>query len=100
MNKKELRELEFAKKTYNVIPTEEMREKVTELEKKLEKKLDIWDDEEKYNKLQKLNNLNVSDRRLLLVFSILDSSVVKTAAYFKVSQRTILNNINRIKGLI
>lgn len=100
MNKRERIELEFSRRKYDVIPTAEMREKVTELEKKLEEKLTLWDDEDIYNSLQKLNKLTVSDRRLLLVYSILDSSVVKTASYFKVSRKTILNNINRIKELI
>lgn len=98
MTKRELMELEFAKKTYTEIPTSEMRQKVMELEKSLEKGLTVWDDEEQYHKLQKINKLNISDRRLLLVFSILDGSVVKTAAYFSVSRRTIQNNINRIRG--
>lgn len=93
-------ELEFSRRKYDVIPTEEMREKVTELEKILDNKLGLWDDEEIHDKLQKLNKLDVSDRRLLLVYSILDSSVVKTASYFNISRKTILNNINRIKELI
>lgn len=100
MTKREKIELEFSRRKYDVIPTTEMREKVTELEKKLDEKLTLWDDEDIYNSLQKLNKLTVSDRRLLLVYSILDSSVVKTASYFKVSRKTILNNINRIKELI
>lgn len=93
-------ELEFSRRKYDVLPTDEMREKVTELEKILDNKLGLWDDEEMYDKLQKLNKLDVSDRRLLLVYSILDSSVVKTASYFNISRKTILNNINRIKELL
>ena len=77
-----------------------MRKKVMELEKSLENKLGLWDDEDIHNKLQKLNKLDVSDRRLLLVYSILDSSVVKTASYFNINRKTIQNNINRIKELL
>lgn len=100
MTKRERIELEFSKRKYDMIPTEEMRKKVMELEKSLENKLGLWDDEDIHNKLQKLNKLDVSDRRLLLVYSILDSSVVKTASYFNISRKTIQNNINRIKELL
>jgi hypothetical protein len=97
MTKREKIELEFSRRKYDVLPTEEMVGKVTELERTMDSKLGLWDDEFVYNNLQKLKKLNVSDRRLLLVYSILDSSVVKTATYFKVSRKTILNNITRIK---
>lgn len=100
MNKRELMELEFSKKNYSILPTDEMAKKVTELEKSLSKKLELWDDEELFNKYQRINKLNLSDRRLLLVFSILDGSVAKTAAYFSVSKKTILANITRIKEIL
>lgn len=100
MTKKERIELEFSRKTYETIPTEEMSKKVTELENILQQKLEIWDDEETYAKYQKLNNLNLSDRRLMIVYSLLDGSVAKTATYFKVNRKTILTNILRIKELI
>lgn len=100
MNKRELMELEFSKKNYSILPTDEMAKKVTELEKSLSKKLELWDDEELFNKYQRINKLNLSDRRLLLVFSILDGSVAKTATYFSVSKKTILTNITRIKEIL
>ena len=93
-------ELEFSKKNYSILPTDEMAKKVTELEKSLSKKLELWDDEELFNKYQRINKLNLSDRRLLLVFSILDGSVAKTATYFSVSKKTILTNITRIKEIL
>lgn len=97
MTKKQLIELEFARKTYDVIPTSDMAKRVGEIEQILQKKLEIWDDENVYNKYQLLNRLNLSDRRLMIVYSLLDGSVTKTASYFKVNKRTILNNIERIK---
>lgn len=93
-------ELEFSRRKYDIIPTEEMSKKVTELEHNLDSDLGLWDDEDVYNNLQRLKRLNTSDRRLLLVYSILDSSVIKTASYFKVSRKTILSNINRIKEIL
>ena len=97
MNKRQLMELEFARKRYDQLPTEEIRNKVMELEKSLDGKLNIWDDEQTYAKYKMINSLNLSDKRLLLVFSIFDGSVPKTATYFSVSRRTILNNVQRIK---
>lgn len=99
-SERERLELEFARKQYNVLPTEEMARKVTELEKMLDNDLEIWDDEFVYESMQRLKRLNVSDRRLLLVYSILDSSIIKTASYFRVSRKTVLSNINRIKEII
>lgn len=98
MNKRELRELEFSRKKYDVIPTVEMAKRVSDLERVISQKLDEWGDEDTYYKYQKIYKLNLSDRRLLLVFSLLDGSVAKTATYFQVSRRTILNNIDRIKN--
>ena len=97
MTKKQLIELEFARKTYDVIPTSDMAKRVGEIEQILQKKLEIWDDEDIYNKYQLLNRLNLSDRRLMIVYSLLDGSVTKTASYFKVNKKTILTNIERIK---
>lgn len=100
MTKREKIELEFSRRKYDIIPTEEMATKVMELEHSLDNDLGLWDDEYIYDSMQRLKRLNTSDRRLLLVYSILDSSIIKTAAYFKVSRKTILNNINRIKEII
>lgn len=100
MTKKQLIELEFARKTYDVIPTSDMAKRVGEIEQILQKKLSIWDDENVYNKYQSLNRLNLSDRRLMIVYSLLDGSVTKTASYFKVNKKTILTNIERIKEIL
>lgn len=75
-----------------------MCEKVNYLEDVLNEKLNIWSDEETFEKYQKINSLNLSDKRLLLVFSILDGSIAKTATYFSVDRRTVITNIERIKN--
>jgi hypothetical protein len=100
MTKKQLIELAFSKKTYETIPTEDMAKRVGEIEQILQKKLSIWEDEDVYAKYQLLNKLNLSDRRLMIVYSLLDGSVTKTASYFKVNKKTILANLQRIKELI
>lgn len=101
MTKKQLLELEFSKKKYDVLPdNKDVAEKVRYLEGVLQQKLDLWGDEQEYNKFKKINSLNLSDRRLMLVYSIMDGSVAKTATFYKVNRKTILTNILRIKELI
>lgn len=99
MTKKQQLELEFAKKKYDVLPdNKEIKEKVKYLEEILNKKLDIWDNKEIYDKYQKINGLNLSDKRLILVFSIFDGSIARTATFFHVNRKTVLTNIERIKN--
>lgn len=101
MTKKQLLELEFSKKKYDVLPdNKDVAEKVRYLEGVLQQKLDLWGDEQEYNKFKKINSLNLSDRRLMLVYSIMDGSVAKTATFYKVNRKTILTNILRIKELL
>lgn len=100
MTKKQLIELEFQRKTYETITNAEMLEKVRYLEGVLQQKLDIWSDDEQYEKFQKINKLNLSDRRLMLVYSILDGSIAKTATFYGVNRKTVLTNILRIKEQI
>ena len=90
-------ELEFAKKTYETIPTTEMLEKVREYEELLKQELTVWGDEDTHNRLQLLNSLNLSDRRLLIVFSILGGRRIRTKTYVGVNRKTISLNINRIR---
>ncbi len=99
MTKKEQLELQFAKKKYDVLPdNKNIVETVRYLESVLQQKMDVWSDEQEYEKFQKINKLNLSDRRLMLVFSILDGSIAKTATAFGVNRKTILSNIERIKN--
>lgn len=77
-----------------------MLEKVRYLESVLQQKLDLWGDEQEYSKFQKINKLNLSDRRLMLVYSIMDGSVAKTATFYGVNRKTVLTNIERIKEQI
>lgn len=98
MTKKERVELDFQRKTYETIDNKQMLEKVRYLEGVLQEKLDLWGDEEQYQKFQKINQLNLSDRRLMLVYSIFDGSIVKTASFYRVNRKTIITNIERIKN--
>lgn len=101
MTKKQLIELEFSKKKYDVLPdNKDIIEQVRYLESVLQQKLDLWGDDEQYEKFQKINNLNLSDRRLMLVYSIMDGSIARTATAFGVNRKTILANIERIKSIL
>lgn len=100
MNQRQRVQLEMSRRTYEKIPTKDMAAKVTELENVINSKLNIWDDEEQYKRFQLIYKLNLSDRRLLLVYSILDGSIAKTATYFNVNRRTIQNNLERIQGVL
>lgn len=90
----------MSRKTYETITNAEILEKVRYLEGVLQQKLDIWSDDEQYEKFQKINKLNLSDRRLMLVYSIMDGSIAKTATFYNVNRKTILTNILRIKEQI
>ena len=101
MTKKQLLELEFSKKKYDILPdNKDVADKVRYLEGVLQQKLDLWGDEQEYSKFQKINKLNLSDRRLMLVYSIMDGSIAKTATFYNVNRKTILTNIERIKEQI
>lgn len=100
MTKKERVQLEMSRKTYETISNAEMLEKVRYLESVLQQKLDLWGDEQEYSKFQKINKLSISDRRLMLVYSILDGSIARTATAFGVNRKTVLTNILRIKEQI
>ena len=78
-----------------------IRNEVTELEQAIKDTInDIWADPFIRGYYIKLMDLTLSDRRLWLVYSILDHSIIKTAAYFHCDRKTVSNAINRIKELI
>lgn len=78
-----------------------IRTEVTELEQTIKETVnDIWADPFVRDYYIKLMDLDLSDRRLWLVYSILDHSIIKTAAYFHCDRKTVSNAINRIKNLL
>lgn len=85
------------KKSYERIHGK-LREEVTELEQTVKDTIDdIWADPNIREYYLKLLDLDLSDRRLWLVYSILDHSIIKTAAYFHCDRKTVSNAINKIK---
>lgn len=76
-----------------------MRQEVTELEQTIKETInDIWIEPNVRNYYLKLLDLDLSDRRLWLVFSLLDHSIIKTAGYFRCDRKTVSNAINKIKN--
>ena len=75
-----------------------IRTEVTELEQTVKDTIDdIWADPFVRDYYMKLMDLTLSDRRLWLTYSLLDHSIIKTAAYFHCDRKTVSNAINRIK---
>ena len=74
--------------------------KVKQVEEFLNEPMDIWSDEEEYETLQKVNNLSLEEKRLFIVYSLLDCSIPKVAKLFKVDVKTIKNRIDEISEKI
>lgn len=74
--------------------------KVKQVEEFLCEPMDIWSDEEEYETLQKVNNLNLEEKRLYIVYALLDCSIGRVAELFKVDVKTIRTRIDEIKDKI
>ena len=86
------------KKTYNNITGQEMMEVVEDIEEAMSKiDNDIFANPYMIDCFDKLKKLDTSERRLFIVYSELNCSVVKTAKYFNVDRRTVSNRIKEIK---
>ena len=70
--------------------------KVKQVEEFLNEPMDIWSDEEEYESLQKVNNLSLEEKRLYIVFALLDCSLPRVAKLFKVDVKTIKSRIDEI----
>ena len=70
--------------------------KVKQVEEFLNEPMDIWSDEEEYESLQKVNNLSLEEKRLYIVFALLDCSLPKVAKLFRVDVKTIKSRIEEI----
>lgn len=78
-----------------------VRADVTELERTIAQSMDdIWVDPQTREYYQKLLALELGERRLWIVYSLLDHSIIKTAAYFRADRKTVSKAINLIKTKI
>ena len=62
--------------------------------------MDIWSDEEEYGTLQKVNNLCLEEKRLYIVYALLDCSIPRVARLFNVDVKTIKTRIDEISEKI
>lgn len=74
--------------------------KVKQVEEFLNEPMDIWSDEEEYESLQKVNNLSLEEKRLYIVFALLDCSLPRVAKLFRVDVKTIKSRIDEISEKI
>lgn len=74
--------------------------KVKQVEEFLNEPMSIWSDEEEYESLQKVNNLSLEEKRLYIVFALLDCSLPKVAKLFRVDVKTIKTRIDEISEKI
>lgn len=86
------------KKTYHIVQGK-LRRDVTQLEQAIVSAVDdIWTDDTVRDYYLRILSLDLSDRRLWLVYALLNHSIVKTSSYFHVDRKTISKNIDRIKS--
>lgn len=89
------------KKTYETITTEEMRHEVEDVEERMRSiEDDIFASPQETALYQMIKTLDISERRLFIVYSQLNCSIIKTAKYFNVDRRTVSNRIKEIKDKI
>lgn len=89
------------KKTYETITTEEMRLEVEDVEERMRSiEDDIFASPQETALYQMIKALDTSERRLFIVYSQLNCSIIKTAKYFNVDRRTVSNRIKEIKDKI
>lgn len=89
------------KKTYETITTEEMRQEVEDVEERMRSiEGDIFASPQETALYRMIKTLDTSERRLFIVYSQLNCSIIKTAKYFNVDRRTVSNRIKEIKDKI
>lgn len=88
---------EFATKKKLTLPDDtELVHRVTEVEHEMNSPLDVFGDEERHRMFSKIMSLSLEERRLLIVWSILDCSFTRAAKLFKVDVKTVSSRINDI----
>ena len=75
----------------------ELSRKVKEVEEIISEPLTIWSDDGEITAYQSVADLPLEERRLFIVYSLLDCSVTKVAKLLKVDRKTIDNRIFEIK---
>ena len=75
----------------------ELSKKVKEVEEIISEPLNIWTDDDEWIAYRSVSELPLEERRLFIVYSLLDCSVTKLAKLLKVDTKTIKSRIFEIK---
>ena len=75
----------------------ELATKVKEVEEIISEPLTIWSDDDEISAYRSVADLPLEERRLFIVYSLLDCSVTKVAKLLCVDRKTIDNRIFEIK---
>ena len=75
----------------------ELSQKVKEVEEIILEPLTIWSDDDEFSAYRSVADLPLEERRLFIVYSLLDCSVTKVAKLLKVDTKTIKSRIFEIK---
>lgn len=87
------------KKLSNLNLKDKVKDDVIYLEKLMYQTVDsIWVDDIVISKYKSILNLDIDERRLYLVYIILNESIKQTALYFKIDRKTVSYFITEIKN--
>lgn len=75
----------------------ELSKKVKEVEEIISEPLTIWTNDDEFSAYRSVSELPLEERRLFIVYSLLDCSVTKVAKLLCVDRKTIDNRIFEIK---
>ena len=75
----------------------ELSKKVKEVEEIISEPLTIWSDDDEFSAYRSVADLPLEERRLFIVYSLLDCSVTKVAKLLQVDTKTIKSRIFEIK---
>lgn len=75
----------------------ELSKKVKEVEEIISEPLTIWTNDDEWITYKSVSNLPLEERRLFIVYSLLDCSITKVAKLLQVDRKTIDNRIFEIK---
>lgn len=78
----------------------ELSKKVKEVEEIISEPLDIFTDEDEWKIFRSVADLPLEERRLFIVYSLLDCSITRVAKLFKVDVKTIKTRIDEISEKI
>ena len=75
----------------------ELSKKVKEVEEIITEPLTIWTDDDEFYAYRSVADLPLEERRLFIIYSLVDCSVTKVAKLLKVDTKTIKSRIFEIK---